>query len=72
MPYNFETINPISILFWNLLTYFNHRFQKCRRRTFHVPHLMRMNLNKEFRSLTLGSAHEKFESRKLTDATSSF
>ena len=29
-PYNFETISPISILFQNLLTYFNHRFQKCK------------------------------------------
>ena len=27
---NFETINPISILFWNLLTYFTQRFQKCK------------------------------------------
>ena len=27
---DFETINPISILFQNLLTYFNHIFQKCK------------------------------------------
>ncbi len=27
---NFETTNPISILFMNLLTYFTQRFQKCK------------------------------------------
>ena len=32
-----------------------------RRRTFHVPNLMQMSSNKELRSLTLGSAHEKFD-----------
>ena len=31
-----------------------------RRRNFHVPNLMQMSSNKDFRSLTLGSAHEKF------------
>ena len=40
MPYNFETTNPISILFQNLLTYFNHRFQKCK-----VPFYDRATLN---------------------------
>ncbi len=31
-----------------------------RRRTFHVPNLMQMSLNKDLSSLTLGSAHVKF------------
>ena len=31
-----------------------------RRQTFHVPNLRQMRSNKELRSLTLGSAHEKF------------
>ncbi len=34
---------------------------RFRRRTFHVPNLMQMSSNKELRSLTLGSAHEKFD-----------
>ena len=32
-----------------------------KRRTFHVPNLMQMKWNKEISSLTLGSAHEKFD-----------
>ncbi len=36
-------------------------FKACfRRRTFHVPNLMQMSSNKDLRSLTLGSTHEKF------------
>ncbi len=31
------------------------------RGTFHVPNLMQMSSNKELRSLTLGSAHKKFD-----------
>ena len=34
---------------------------RFRRRTFHGPNLMQMSSNKDFRSLTLGSAHEKFD-----------
>jgi hypothetical protein len=34
---------------------------RFRRRTFHVLNLMQMSSNKELRSLTLGSAHEKFD-----------
>jgi hypothetical protein len=33
---------------------------RFRRRTFHVLNLMQMSSNKDFRSLTLGSAHVKF------------
>ena len=34
---------------------------RFRRLTFHVPNRMQMNLNNNFRSLTLGSAYEKFD-----------
>ena len=37
-------------------------FEACfRRQTFYVPNRMQMNLNKDFSSLPLGSAHEKFD-----------
>ncbi len=61
-----------TVLGFRLIGFYNKQFcymhfKACfRSHTFHVQNLTQMSSNKDFRSSTLGSAHEKFGDYKWT------